>query len=138
MNYSMAAPWTVGGLAISGCTNVLEVNLTAPSAGTLVLTATIHVWVEHTTGTQDQINAQVATSGSDCSESDSTRIGYIQDVPASAPTESFINMEGTFVNAFSVTAAGQLTYFLNVAMEAGQSAGDAVSEASFVLVFYPA
>jgi hypothetical protein len=134
----MAAPWTLGGLPIVGCTNVLVVNLTVPAAGTLVVTGTIHVWVEHTIGATDQIDAQVAPTSTDCSESDFTRVGYIQDVPSEAPTSAFINVEGSFVNAFPAPAAGVYTYNLNVAMMLGESPGDMVSEAALVIVFYPA
>ncbi len=137
MNYSMSAPWTSGGLPLVGCTNVLIVNLTVPSAGTIVISSTIHIWVDHTSGTEDLFTTQIATISTDCSTSNSNRIGIVIDVPASVATASVINQQGSSTNAFAVTA-GPHTYYMNSQMQTGQSSGDKVSEASMVLVFYPA
>lgn len=137
MASSMIAPWFTGGLALSGCTPVLNVTLTVPRSGMIVVYATLHLWIAHTAGTDDLWNAQVAGTSTDCSSSNTTRVGWLGDIPAAVGSATTINVDGSFVNAFAV-AAGSHTYYMNADMLSGQSAGDAVSEAGMVLVFYPA
>lgn len=136
MNASLATPYQSGGQPLSGCTNVLFVNLTIPSNGTVVVWASLHVWVEHTTGTLDRVGAEIRTDPTACTANTAT-IGYTYDVPSAYPTVSLINAEGAWADSFNVTA-GAVSYNLNASMLSGASSGDAVSEATLVAVFYPA
>jgi len=137
MNYSQDDPWTTGGLSIVGCTNVLVLNLTVPRAGTIIVTTTAHLWIDHTAGTTDRWIVMTSQSATDCADTNSSLVAFDGDVPSTWGSAATINEVGTTVNAFPVTAAGTSTFYLNVAMSIGQSAGDRVSEASMVAVFYP-
>ncbi len=138
MNSTRSSPWQSGGLVIAGCTNVHVVGLTVPSAGTVVMTSTVHVWIEHTVGTADTYSVHNAMDITDCSDSATTRIRYTSEVSDAAPTDGFMNLAGTVVTALPIGSAGTYTFYLNINMLNGQSAGDRVSEAETVAVFYPA
>lgn len=137
MNNTRSSPWMTGGLPLVGCTNVHVLNLTIPSAGTVVMTSTVHVWVDHTSGTTDSWSFHNTDSPTDCSDSTTNRTRYSSEIPGSWPTDTFINQAGTVTTAFPMAAAGTYPFYLNVNMLAGEGAGDGVSEAETVLVFYP-
>ena len=136
MNSTMSAPWFTGDLPIVGCTNIHSLDLTVPSAGTIVMTSTVHLWVDHTAGVTDSWSFHTTDSPTDCISPTTDRVHYTAEIPSSWPSDSLINQAGTVVNAFPV-AAGTHTFYLNVDMWSGQSVDDRVSEASTVLVFYP-
>lgn len=137
MNSTQADPWTSGGQGLVGCTNILILNITVPRAGTIVVTMSAHLWIEHTLGTQDTWIVNTVMTTSACGDSNSSLIAWDGDISSAWPTASLTNVGGSATNAFPVTAAGQYTFFLNGEMASGQSAGDRVSEASLVAVFYP-
>jgi hypothetical protein len=137
MNSTRSTPWQSGGLGIVGCTNIHAVTLTVPSAGNVVMTSTVHVWIDHTTGTADTFAIHQATDPADCSDATTNRIRFMEEVSDAAPTDSFINLAGTVVTAFPISGAGTYTFDLNINMYSGQNAGDRVSEAESVVVFYP-
>ena len=138
MNSTRSTPWEAGGLPIVGCTNVHSLNLTVPSAGNIVMTSTVHIWVDHTSGTTDAWSFHNTDTPTDCSDSATDRIRYSSEIPSSWPTDSFINQAGAVSTVFPIAAAGTYEFHLNVDMWSGESAGDEVSEAETVLVFYPA
>jgi hypothetical protein len=138
MNSTRSTPWQAGGLPIVGCTNVHSLNLTVPSAGNIVMTSSVHIWVEHTSGTADAWSFHNTDAPTDCSDATTTRTHYTSEIPSGWPTDSLINQAGTVATAFPIAAAGTYEFHLNVDMWSGESAGDAVSEAETVLVFYPA
>src|SRR2546422_2293188 len=133
----VATPWRTGGLQIVGCTNVLAFTLAVPAAGTLVLSSTVHVWVEHLSGATDTWAIFHGDTATMCSDTATDRCAFFQEISSSIAADSFMNEAGTLVNAFPVPGAGTYTYYVNVEMYAGQSTGDRVSEASAVMVFYP-
>lgn len=133
---AVASPWQTGGLQMIGCTNVLTLSLTVPSAGTLVLTSSVHVWIEHG-ATPDTWTIFHGDTGTMCSDTATDRSAFFQEISDSMPADSFMNLGGTLVNAFPAAGAGTYTYYVNVRMYAGQSASDRVSEASAVMVWYP-
>ncbi|HEV8594527.1 MAG TPA: hypothetical protein VGR51_03265 [Thermoplasmata archaeon] len=135
---AVASPWQTGGLGLVGCTNVLTLSLVVPSAGTLVLTSTVHVWVDHTNGVTDTWTIFHGDTPTMCSDTATDRGAFFQEISGAAPTDTFMNEAGTLVNAFPAAGAGTYTYYVNAEMYAGESANDRVSEASAVLVFYPA
>lgn len=137
MNYSQDDPWAVGGLPLVLCTNVLVLNLTVPRAGTIIVTSTTHLWIEHTAGTTDTWIAMTSQSSTDCTDSNMSLVAYDGNIPDSWPSASLVNEVGSTANAFPVATAGAYTFYLNVRMSAGESTGDRVSEASMVAVFYP-
>ncbi len=137
MNFTQADPWTSGGLSLVGCTNVLILNITVPRAGTVVVTMSAHLWIEHATGTQDTWIVNTIMTTSACGDSNSSLIAWDGDIPSAWPSSSLTNEGGSATNAFPVPAAGTYRFYLNAEMSAGQSTGDKVSEASLLAVFYP-
>lgn len=137
MNFTQADPWTSGGLSLVGCTNVLVLNITVPRAGTVVVTMSAHLWIEHTAGTQDTWIVNTIMTTSACGDSNSSLIAWDGDISSAWPSASLTNEGGSATNAFPVPAAGKYTFYLNAEMSAGQSSGDKVSEASLLAVFYP-
>lgn len=135
MTTNQSEPWMVGGLQISGCTSIHMVTFTVPSAGTLVITSTVHAWIDHTVGTPDLWHFVHSTTPSLCAAAPDT-ISHYAYYWASIPTETF-DQTGTMVNAISIIGAGTYTYFLNTDMAIGESAGDMISQAETVMVFYP-
>ena len=111
------------------------VTLTVPSAGTLVITSTVHAWIDHTVGTPDLWHFAHSTSPTSCAPAPDT-IDHYAFYWASLATEVF-DETGTMVNGISISGAGTYTYFLNTDMPVGQSAGDMISQAETVMVFYP-
>ena len=138
MGSARSSPWQTGGLAIAGCTNIHSVSLTLPSPGNVVMTSTVHVWIDHTVGTADTFSIHQTIDVTDCSDSSTARTRFTYEVSNAAPTDNFMNLAGTVVTALPVSAAGTYVYYLNINMLSGQSAGDEVSEAETVVVFYPA
>src|SRR3990170_279496 len=138
-NYSVVAPWQAGGLALVGCSNVMTVDLTVPSAGYVVVIATVHVWVEHLAGNTDTWTIFESSAGAaDCSDTDPTRNVFFQEISNSLAADTFMNEAGSVVNTFSVGGAGTYSFYVNSMMYTGETAGDRVSEASCVVIFYPA
>lgn len=136
VTYAVTSPWQTGGLQLIGCTNVLILTLTVPSAGTLVLTSTVHVWIDHAT-TADTWTIFHGDTGTQCSDTATDRSAFFQEISESIPADSFMNQAGTLVNAFPAPGPGTYTFYVNARMYSGQSASDRVSEASAVMVFYP-
>ena len=135
MNYTQSDPWVLGGLAISGCQNVLVLNLTVPRAGTIIVTQTAHLWIEHTAGTTDTWIVNTAMPTSLCTDSNTSLVAWDGDIPSTWGSGT-VNEAGSVTNAFPVGGAGTYTFYLNAQMYAGASAGDRVSEASLLAVFY--
>lgn len=137
MNYTQADPWASGGLPLVGCTNLLVLNITVPSAGTVIVTQSAHLWVEHTSGTTDTWIVNTAMTTSACTDSNTSLLAWDGDIPSAWPSATLVNEAGSVVNAFPVSAAGTYRFYLNGQMATGQSTGDRVSEASLLAVFYP-
>jgi len=62
---------------------------------------------------------------------------YFQEISVWRPGDEFLNAADSVVNAFPVGVAGTYAFYVNSMMYGGQGAGDAVSEASCVVIFYP-
>lgn len=137
MRYAQSDPWTTGGLALVGCTLALNVSITVPGPGTIVVTSTTHLWVTHTTGTEDAWVVMTNTSATNCRDDNGLLVAYDGNIPSAWPS-GFTNQVGTTVNAFPASAAGQYTFHVTAQMTSGQAVGDAISEVSMVAVFYPA
>ena len=135
MTTNQSEPWMVGGLQITGCTYIHEVTITVPSAGTLVLTSTVHVWIDHTAGIGDFWHFVHSDTMTSCTSAPDT-IDYYAYYWPSLATDVF-DETGTMVNAISIAGSGTYTYFLNTEMVIGESAGDMISQAETVMVFYP-
>ncbi len=136
MTTNQSEPWMTGGLPISGCTNILQMSLTVPSAGTIMLMSTVHIWIDHTSGVGDSWHFVHSDAVNSCIYAAGT-IDFYDDYAPNYPTDYF-DTTGTMVNALAVASAGTYTFFLNVEMTSGQNNSDRVSQAESVMVFYPA
>lgn len=122
----------------STCTDYAGGNLTitVPSAGTIVVSASVWILLNHTAGARNfaEIGIGNATSGGDCIYFDSITPA---DVPASADTASY-NYGLSPQLSFAVTAAGSYTYYISGLMPLGQNPGDFFWYANMAAVFCPA
>ena len=126
-----------GGLSVGACTEILNVTLTVPQSGTIVVTTSMHLWIDHTAGTTDGITFTHRTTSADCDLGFTANPAwFITEISANAPTDSVINVDGTLVTAFAVTA-GTYTYYSNAGMWSGQNAGDRFVDSTTLAVFYP-
>ncbi len=125
----------LGILPIAGCSAYMSIDITVPGPGTIVVTSMVHVWIEHTVGTQDGWWFYIEEAASDCV--DAAPYNWIDEIPAGVPTDNLVNQMGTIVRPFTVAAGGTYTYHLNGAMWTGQSAGDRYQAALMVAVYYP-
>jgi hypothetical protein len=117
----------------------MTVDITVPSAGFVVVVATVHVWVEHLGGSTDTWTIfESATGPADCADTDPTRNVFFQEISSSLAADTFMNEAGSVVNVFPVGGAGTYTFYVNSMMFTGEGSGDRVSEASTALIFYPA
>ena len=116
----------------ASCTNYLQVTITVPSSGTVVVWTQAWLAVDHTAGTRDLMNLQTSTVPTGCG------IGPYSaavDIPASDPTASAFHMI-SLQRPFAV-APGANTFYFNAIMQSGQNANDMFSSANMVAVFYP-
>ena len=132
----MAYGEVVNTVAFNGCTNFISVSITVPQTGSIVLTSSLHVWIDHTVGTEDVWAFMVRQSAVDCGLSFADPTASIIDVPSPNPTDS-INMAGALVNMYAVGAPGTYTYYLNTEMAGGENPGDTIVNGSLAAVFYP-
>lgn len=132
MNYSV----DVNGPTIgSSCTNYADLNLdiTVPSNGTIVVTALVLAHIDHTLGTEDRWIITIAQTSNFCGV---TPPGYYIDVVPSSIASGIIWESGSAQVIFPVTP-GTHTFYLNGVMVNGQDAGDWFDRGNMVAVFYP-
>jgi Collagen triple helix repeat (20 copies) len=111
------------------------VSITTPSAGIIVVSTSVWLRINHTSGIQDfgDIGLGNATSGPDCFI---TYSNTPVDVPASADTAVY-NFGVSPQYAFPVSTGGTYTYYISGLMILGQDSGDVFWFANMVAVFYP-
>jgi len=133
----MAYSERVATQALVGCTNYLSVTITVPSAGSVTLVSSLHVWIDHTNGVTDGWTFMTRTTATDCSISFADPHSFLMEVSGAAPTDSTINMGGALTNMYPVAAAGTYTFYLNSQMYSGESAGDTAVNGSVIATFFP-
>lgn len=140
---SVMAQSSRGGIVAIGsvCTHYpgAEVTLTAPGGGTIVVSATVGVGVNHSFGIGDETWIVVAASATECSMPDSTPFDSTAfvSVPATLPTDRYHYETVPLLRSFSVQG-GPHTFYVNAFMAQGAGVGDRFDSASLVAVFYPA
>ena len=127
-----------GGVTLApapACTHVAgaEVAINVPSAGTIVVTATGRLSVNHTWGIADTISIFLGNATTSCAYP----YAWIGEIPASWPSEQFMDVTYSLQTSFTVSRAGTFTLYLNGHMWEGGDAADRVLTASMVAVFYP-
>jgi hypothetical protein len=132
MNYSsdLNGP-TIGG----ACTNYadLDLNITVPSNGTIVVTALVLVHIDHTLTIEDRWIITVSQDPGFCGVNPP---GYFIDVVPSDTANTIVWESGSVQVIFPVTA-GSYTFHLNGRMVSGPDAGDWFDRGNMVAVFYP-
>ncbi len=124
---------TIGTLRyFAGCTEFDNVTITVPSAGTIVLSSTSILVIEHLVLTPDVWSFAHATAPNVCSGPYLTAGSIDPSVP------SLYDMRTISVQTvFTVDAGGTYTYYLNGEMAMGESANDSITMTNIVAVFYP-
>ncbi len=120
----------------SACTHYsgAEVTIQVPSAGTVVVSATVGVGINHAAGAADEARIVVATSEAEC-----TLNNYMAfvSVPPTLATDSLHFETVPLLRPFAVAGAGPLTVYVNGIMEFGADPADRFDSASLVATFYP-
>ena len=130
-----ASRWDI--VVMSGCTNYIQINVTVPGPGKVVLISTIHWWIDHDTAIGDGYMASHRTDPTDCTTIAGGPEVLFGEVDDSLPADAIVNTGGTVVNIFSVPGAGTYSYYLNSRMWTGESVDDRIRNASTVATFYP-
>lgn len=135
---SVMARHSNGGYAAIGatCTHYpgAEVSISVPGAGTVIVSATVGVGVNHTFGISDTAVIVVGSSTSECTVNNYTAF---VSVPYSLPTDPYHFITVPLLRSFSVDASSTMTFYVNGLMSLGASSGDRFDSASLVAVFYP-
>lgn len=129
---SRGGPVTIG----STCTHYpgAEVTIRAPGAGTVVVSATVGVGINHDVGISDEARIVVAASATDCAVND---YAAFVSVPPSLPTDPFHFATVPLLRPFPVSGPASLTVYVNGVMAQGADARDRFDSASLVAVYYP-
>ena len=118
----------------ASCTNYAQVSLTVPTAGTFVVTAQVHVAIDHTNGVSDIWSINVGGSANDCGFW-SRR--WVDSVSPDASSYCCSDHSAFVQRTFAAGVAGTYTFFLNGYMIGGQSGADQFEFAYVIAVFYP-
>ena len=132
----MASDTNQGGFLIgSSCTHYTgsAVTITVAGPGTIVVTATVTIQIEHTVSVRDSVELFLGTSNSDCNP-DPFYAAWRVDTNIPTSTHWFPT---PLQETFTISTAGTYTFYLNGIMNEGASAGDIFSHSSMVAVFYP-
>ena len=111
-----------------------EVSIAVPGSGTVVVSATVGVGINHTYGVSDTARLVLGSSASDCALDNTTAF---VSVPFSLPTDPFHYTTVPLLRSFPVAAAATVTFYSNGIMDAGAGPGDRFDSASLTAVYYP-
>jgi len=113
--------------------NGAAVTLAVPGPGTVVVTATVWVRLEHTAGSPEQAVFLLDSTSADCTDD---RWHTYYSLANDEPTGYYIN--SVFVmEPFGVASAGTYTFYLNARMTTGETANDGILSVGAIGVFYP-
>ena len=112
----------------SSCVSPLTVFITPAVQGTIVVTASLTLAIEHTVGTPDVFYLRAGCAGAPVAS---------EVIPADLPTGSY---GSTVAVQWVVPVGSPGTYAISAGVEmgSGASAGDQISSLLMVAVFYPA
>ena len=130
MNWSSVNLWVT---ITDTCTDYMNVTITVPSAGTIVISAWQYAILDHWLGTIDTLYTKISTSNSDCGWDE--WLG-VTGVGSNLPSDIDYPQLHSLQRMYDVTA-GTYTYYVNAQMVTGQSALDQFGHGNVVAVFYP-
>jgi hypothetical protein len=110
-----------------------EVAIPVPGSGTVVVSATVVVRLDHTNGVRDNAWLSLSDVAADCAFTAETSLALVPDVEPTA----WYYITVPILRAFVVGSSGSYTYYLNGIMAVGASASDSFANSSVVAVFYP-
>lgn len=116
------------------CTNYMQLPILVPGPGSVVVSTTSILTMNHVAGTTDNMRYMTGTGPMDCVEDGAFQI-YAVD--SNLPTSIWIG-SGASIEVFTVSGPGSFTPYLNAFMLSGQDPGDQFLSATMVVVFYPA
>ena len=130
---SRGGPVTIG----ASCTHYpgAEVSLSPPGPGTVVVSATVGVGINHTFGIDDEARIVVASGPTDCTLDNFTAF---VSVPRALATSSFYFETVPILRPFPIRVAGPYTFYVNGVIASGWDPIDRFDSASLVATFYPA
>ena len=120
----------------SSCTHYpgAEVAISVSGPGTVVVSATVGIGINHTFGLNDEARVVLAATDLDCTISNHTAF---VSVPAPLPSDSSYYQTIPLLRTFSVTSARTYTFYVNGVMAQGGDANDRFDSASLVATYHP-
>ncbi len=61
---------------------------------------------------------------------------WIDEIPAGVPSDSLVNQAGTLISVYYAPNAGTYTYYLDIEMSLGESAGDIIKSSVTTAAYY--
>jgi len=111
-----------------------EISITAPAAGTVVVSATVGVGIGHVFGTNDTARIAVAATSTDCVITNYTAF---VSVPASLPSSTSYFETVPLLRPFRISSGGSYTMYVTGIMTEGWDLADRFDSASLVAVYHP-
>lgn len=121
------------GFSIGGCTQFtgLQVSITAPGPGTIVVWGWDSVVIYHTMGTRDNVWVKISQSPTDCIDD---RWLTLVTIDSALPSDS--QWPTMVPHRIDVVTAGSYTYYTNGVQQEGMS-GAFLRYGTMVATFYP-
>jgi len=111
-----------------------EVSVTVPGSGYVMVTSSVHVLLDHFSGTEDHLRVGHTDDLGDPPSSYST---FNHVIPSSYPSASEIDVGFTVSSMHEITSSGTYTYYLVGRMFSGQGFGDRFYYAETRAIYYP-
>lgn len=109
------------------------VTITVPGPGTVVVTATVIVRLDHTIGTRDNAWLSVTSTPADCTFTAENSLALVPDVEPTA----WYYVTVPILRAFVAPGSGTYTHYMNGIMIAGASPSDSFANSVMIAVYYP-
>jgi len=128
---------TLVDLSAGGCQELLTCDVTAPSAGTVVVEAWSQVVVSHTAGTTDRFVLQLETASPVSCPVDHGVDASQYEVPSVLGTNVDVDFTLSHGKSFPITAGATRTFRLSGKMVTGASSLDTVENSRLLCTFIP-
>jgi len=115
----------------SSCDPLMNVTITVPSSGQLVVQSWFYSALEHTAPGTDSFWFKLSPALNDCSIDAHLGVFIVMNMP----TDTYYKTDSSL--RIDAVTAGTYNYNLNGMMMVGQSSGDLVFRGSVLAVFYP-
>ncbi len=116
------------------CRSRNEVTITVPGPGTIIVSGTVTVNLDHDIGTRDRAKFIIWETDGECLSG--SWYGYWYDVAADHPDGHYRGSVPLW-RSYDILSAGTYTYYMNGVVESGHGGYDYIMWTSLTAVFYP-